>query len=210
MLRHTFRVRNARRHFRSAPFQTATRKTHHLALIVKPLTSSTGMLYDSDDGSSSTFDHSPSTYDHSSSTYDKASIDLRFNKLQKDISTEVKALGERLSMEIKVLGIIMDARFEVANAQIQSKFDTFRVDIRSKFDVLGVELEDREARFWARAIFTVSGLLCICYTLSSNNVKVLAVAGLTSSAAFLQYQNRAIQTPTVQTPAVQAPEVGQK
>lgn len=115
---------------------------------------------------------------------DKLTIEI------KELSMEIKGLF----MEIKALGTNMDARFETSNAKAQSKSDMLRV-----------ELKDREARFWARAIFTASSLLCICYTLPSNNVKVLAVAGLTSSAAFLQYQNRAIQTP-----AVQAPVVGQK
>ena len=46
--------------------------------------------------------------------------------------------------------------------------------------MLKIELKDRETRFWARAIFTVSDRY-ICYMLSSDNIKVLAVASLVSS-----------------------------
>jgi hypothetical protein len=155
-------------------------------------------------------DNSPSTYDHSPSTYDHASIDHRFNKLQsemRDMSTatdnklnsfghKLEVLGDKLSMEIKVLGTTMDARFEISDGKTQSKFDALRIELR-----------EREVRFWVRVVFTVSGLLCICYILPSNNAKLVAVAGLASGAAVLQFQNRAIQTPTIQTPAIQTPAV---
>jgi hypothetical protein len=173
------------------------------------------LLYDSDD--------SPSTYDHS------PSIDHRFNKLEtemKDIgkatNDKLRSLGDKLSMEIKVLATTIDARFErfdarfeIFDARTQSKFDALRMELKDRETQLKMELKDRETRFWARVVFTVSRLLCTCYILPSNNAKVVAVAGLTSSAAFLQFQNRAIKTPTtqtpaVQTPAVQAPTVGQK
>ena len=133
--------------------------------------------------------------------------------MSKAMDNKFKSLGDKLSMEIKGLSTTMDARFTIMDARfttMDARFEISNAKTQSKLDALRIELKDREARFWARAIFTVSGLLCICYILPSNNVKVLAVAGLTSSAAFLQYQNRAIQTPVVQTPAVQAPAVGQK
>lgn len=72
--------------------------------------------------------------------------------------------------------------------------------------MLRVESRDREVRSLNPAIFTVSGLLCICYILPSNNVKLLAVAYFTTTAAVLEYRNRAIQTPVVQTPAIEAPQ----
>jgi hypothetical protein len=121
---------------------------------------------------------------------DKLSMETKV--LGDKLSTETKVLGDKLSMETKVLGTTMDAKTQ------------------SKFDALRIELEGREARFWARVAFTVSGLLCICYILPSNNAKVVTVASLAVSAAFFQYQNRAIQTPTIQTPAIQTPAVGQK
>ena len=121
--------------------------------------------------------------------------------MSKATDDKLKNLGDKLSMEIKGLSIAMDARFTIMDA----RFEISNAKTQSKLDALRIELKGREARFWARAIFTVSGLLCICYILPSNNVKVLAVAGLTSSAAFLQYQNRAIQTPTTQTPDSRGP-----
>lgn len=94
------------------------------------------------------------------------------------LGNKLEVLGDKLSTEIKVLGTTMDAsmdaRFEISNAKSQSNFDA-----------LMIEFKDREARFWAPVVFTVSGLLCICYILSSNNAKVVAVASLKSSAAFL-------------------------
>jgi hypothetical protein len=115
------------------------------------------------------------------------------------MNNKIQSLGDKLVIEIKVLGTTMNARF----ATMDTRFETSNAKMQSKFDRLRIELKDREARFWLRVVFTVSGLLCICYILSSNNAKVLAVAGVTFSATFLQYQNRAIQTPAVQTPAVQ-------
>jgi hypothetical protein len=132
-------------------------------------------------------DDSPSIHDH-------GTIDHKLDKFQSDMSkamdNKMQSLGEKLFVEIKVLGTeirvlgtTMDARFATMDARIK----TSNAKIQSKFDGLKIELKDREARFWARVFFTVSGLLGICYLLPSNSAKVLAVAGVTSSAAFLQY-----------------------
>jgi hypothetical protein len=190
------------------------------------------LLYDSGD--------SPSTYDHASidRRFNKLQSEMRdmstatddklrglgdkltmevnvlgdnLAVLGKELSMENKILRKELSMEIKNLGTTMDARFET----MVVRFRTSDAKTQSKIDALRIELKDREARFWALVVFPVSGLLCICYILPSNNAKVVVVASLASSAAFLQYQTPAIQTPAiqtpaVQTPAVQAPAVGQK
>jgi hypothetical protein len=108
------------------------------------------------------------------------------------LGVKVEALGDRLST-VDTRFITMDGRF----VTMGGRFDISNAKTQSNVDALRLELKDREVQFWARLFFPVSSLLCICYILPSNNAKAVVLASFTSTAAFLEYQNCAIQTPAV-------------